>query len=73
MNASCTVLHADHAVLVLKCRRLGTGWSVRTNRSENYSHHDPEPHTLSDDELNHIQRIVRKAASLECTERQRIG
>lgn len=52
---------------------MGTGWSVRTNRSDSYSYHDNVTHSLTDEELHHIREVVNKAASLETMEKQRIG
>ena len=53
--------------------RLGTGWSVRTNRSDSYSFHHEQSPTLSEDELHHIYTVVSKANTLEVTEKHRIG
>ncbi|XP_067932151.1 rabphilin-3A-like [Watersipora subatra] len=53
--------------------KLGSGWSVRSNKSRTYSFHHTEPYTLSHEELAHINAVVSQAAAAEQRERLRIG
>ena len=52
---------------------LGTGWSVRSNQSATYSLKDDSTQNLSEDELHHIKRIMKRAEFVEDVEKDRVG
>lgn len=49
--------------------RLGTGWSVHTNKLNSYQKNDQ----LSLDEQEQIMRVINRADYLESVEQERIG
>ena len=49
--------------------RLGTGWSVHTNKLSSFHKNDQ----LSGDEQEHIMNVIAKAEYLEQVEQERIG
>jgi len=53
--------------------RLGTGWSVRTNRNRYAYLEAPSPDTLSQEELQSIKSVIKKAETFEKVEKERIG
>lgn len=54
---------------ILLCCRLGTGWSVHTNKFSSFQ----KSQHLSAEEQEQIMNVIQKADFLECKEQERIG
>ena len=56
-------------VMSVPCCRLGTGWSVHTNKFATFNRQDQ----LSLDEQEQIMGVIKRAEQLEKGEMERIG